>query len=337
MAAEIAADKRVLAVIGRYSSNAYTSVTSVYKKYAIPVVTASAIVSEKEAQNEWYFSVVPDIAFQGSFIANYAIGMLQYKSACIIYEKTSYGTNLSSSFEDTAGKLGIPIHRKWSFEAGNSSAQSEQIMQELLALKDRGIVFVAAGSTESAKIVSVLKSKIPELPIIGSNSFTEDTFINELKKNAPQSASDIYAVSYFIPDIAGETAYLFGKIFQTLWHEAPSPEAACYYDAAHILIEAIRNAEIRGEAGHIRGDRRKVREALAGFYRMENSIGGVTGDIYFDSKGSAWKSLFVVRYENNSFVPAFSQYKNDRNRHYRKYIRKDPEREQYSDSWNSDE
>ncbi len=309
IAAEIAEDKRILAIIGRYSGSAYNSVTPIYKKYGIPVVTASSIITETEAQNEWYFSVVPDIAFQGSFIANYAVGMLKYTSVCIIHENNLYGTSLSKSFGDTAGRLGIPIHRKWSFESGSSSARSQQIIQELLSLQDRGIVFVAAGSTESAKLVSQLKSTIPELPIIGSNSFAEERFITELQKNAPKVTSDIYAVSYFIPDIAGETAYRFRKSFARVWHEEPSPEAACYYDATQTLIEAIHNAGIRSEAGHIRGNRRKVREALAGFYQMENSVRGITGDIYFDSRGSARKSLFVVRYENNGFVPAFSQYK----------------------------
>jgi branched-chain amino acid transport system substrate-binding protein len=70
----------------------------------------------------------------------------------------------------------------------------------------------------------------------------------------------------------------------------------------------ILKADIQGK-GHIRGDRKKVKDALAGFYQMEKSVKGVTGHIYFNSKGSALKHLFVGSYQKNGFVPAFSQYK----------------------------
>ncbi len=312
IASEIASDKRVLMVIGDFGSDTYASASPIYKKGGIPIVTASCMTDETQADNEWYFSVVPDVAFQGSFIANYVIGPLKNKSACIIFEKNLYGTNLAKSFEETANRRGIVIARKWSFETGKYSDQSGQIAQNFTTLAEPGIVLVAAGSTESAKIVSELKSKIPSLSIIGTNSFTEEAFVSELKKSglphSDASGSGIYAVSYFMPDIAGETADMFGKLFSDTYHYAPSSQSAIYYDAADVAIEAILKADIQGK-GHIRGDRKKLRDALAGFYRMENSVKGVTGHIYFNSKGSAMKHLFVGSYHKDGFVPAFSQYK----------------------------
>jgi branched-chain amino acid transport system substrate-binding protein len=312
IASEIASDKRVLMVIGDFGSDTYASASPIYKKIGIPIITASCMTDETQADNEWYFSVVPDVAFQGSFIANYAIGPLKNKSACIIFEKSLYGTNLAKSFEEAANRRGIVIARKWSFETGKYSTQSEQIAQDFKTLTEPGMVFVAANGIESAKIVSELKSKIPSLSFIGTDSFTEEAFVSALKKSdfprPDSSGSDIYAVSYFIPDIAGETADMFKKLFSDTYNHTPSSQSAIYYDAAHTAVEAILKADIQGK-GHIRGDRKKVRDALAGFYRMENSVKGVTGHIYFNSKGSALKHLFVGSYQKDGFVPAFSQYK----------------------------
>lgn len=311
IASEIVSDKRVLMVIGDFGSDTYASASPIYKKGGIPIVTASCMTDDTQADNEWYFSVVPDVAFQGRFIANYVIGTLKNKSACIIFEKSLYGTNLAQSFEETANRRGIVIGRKWSFETGKYSAQSGQIAQDFTTLTEPGMVFVAANGIESAKIVSELKSKFPSLSFIGTDSFTE-AFVSEMNKSdlpGPDSYnSGIYAASYFMPNIAGETADIFGKLFSAAYYHAPSSQAAIYYDAACMAIEAILKSDIQGK-GHIRGDRKKVKDALAGFYRMENSVKGVTGHIYFNSKGSALKHLYVGNYQKNHFVPAFSQFK----------------------------
>lgn len=311
IAAEIVSDKRVLMVIGDYGSDTYVSTSPIYKKGGIPIITASSMTDETQTGNEWYFSVVPDVMFQGNFIANYVSGTLKNKSACIIFEKSLYGTNLAESFEAAADRLGMVITRKWSFETGKYADQAGQITQDFTTKPEPGIVFVAANSIESAEIVSGLKNKNSSLSFIGTDSFKE-AFVSRMDKSdipSPDSYnSGIYAVSYFMPDIAGEAANTFVKLFSDTYHQSPSSQAAIYYDAAHTAIEAILKADIRGK-GHIREDRRKVKDALAGLYRIENSIRGVTGNIYFNNEGTAQKPLFIAIYQKNGFIPAFSQYK----------------------------
>jgi len=92
----------------------------------------------------------------------------------------------------------------------------------------------------------------------------------------------------FIMDIGDEKTYAFRREFSEKYGEAPSLIAAYAYDAVHVAAEAVRRAETEGK-GHIRSDRRKVRDALKAFNSYDTAIKGVTGLLWFDDYGSVLK------------------------------------------------
>jgi branched-chain amino acid transport system substrate-binding protein len=315
IASEISEDKDILLVLGHKYSSASLAAGRVYRKNGIPAITASATVDTLTADNEWYFRIIPTNSFQGAFIANYVFSTLKQKTACIVFNKDAYGTSLVENFEKTAKELGLAIKKKWDFDAEKEDAdnQLKRIADELKSVDDPGIIFVAAYAEHGARLISSLKYGGMKCSFIGPDSFYGPAFINEFKKNPQEMASpglysdNVYVACPFLPDIANADSYRFHNEFEKTYHESPTWYAAGYYDAAKVAIEALKKSDLQGK-GHIRKDRREIRNALANIYNPDAAVQGVTGDIYFDKNRNVRRPMAMGIYNKQMLFPAFLQY-----------------------------
>lgn len=312
VASDIADQGKALLVLGHYYSSASIAAGKIYRKNQIPAITASATAESVTSENDWYFRVVPNNTIMSGFIANYVNRSLKKTSASILFANNSYSLSLANGFEKTAKKLGISIKKKWRFDK-TSDKELKAFMKELEATDDPGMLFIPMYPNEAAKIVTLLKDKGKTYPIIGPDTFSSEIFLDELKKypkeqTTPGYYSDgIYCTSFYMSNVGSKEAYFFEKEFLRTYNMKPSWESTCYYDAVHVAIEAIKKVGVRGQK-HIRGDRRKIREVLTGFYSSKTGIRGITGDIYFDINGDAIRPCSIGFYENQKQVPSFLQY-----------------------------
>ncbi|MCP4350257.1 MAG: ABC transporter substrate-binding protein [Desulfobacterales bacterium] len=213
-----------------------------------------------------------------------------------------------------------------SFEKLKKEGVPENVIAELESLKNREYTeadkFTAdleatIGKDQSLRFnLLILKhAKYPDknYSFIGSDSLSGKSFIREmmnypLEKMLPGYYTDgIYVTSPFIGAIANERALGFRNKFIKKYNTEPLWADACYYDAMHVAVEAIKNADIQGK-GHIRSDRRKVREALAKISYYKSAVKAITGDIYFDVDGDIKRPYAIGFYNNQKVVPSLSQY-----------------------------
>jgi branched-chain amino acid transport system substrate-binding protein len=313
--AESALQKKILLVLGHYDSPASLSAGKVYWMNDIPAITASAADDRITRENNWYFRIIPGNSVQGNFIANYISKSLNKTSASIIFDRESY-SNLAESFEKAARRLRIDIKKKWQFDgnAESAGAEIENITAELVSMNDDpGMIFIAAHAAEGAKIVSLLRYPGKDFSVIGPASFANQLFIEELRKypqerlNPGYYSDEIYAVSPFMTDSAGERAQVFRNEFVNKYGEKPSWIAAGYYDAMFVALQAIQHSGVRGGT-YIRTDRRRIRDYLTGLYNPQNAVQGITGDIFFDAAGNIIRPSGVGVYKNQRLISAFSQY-----------------------------
>jgi branched-chain amino acid transport system substrate-binding protein len=315
VASDIAADNKILLVLGHYSSDPTLAGGEIYKKNGIPAITASATADDVTRDNEWYFRIIPNSSFQADFIANYVKNVLQQESGSLIVDKDRYGSSLAERYEITARELGIKLNNKWEFDSQSPTLENQlkTIITELRATEEPGAIFFATHAIEAVKIITSIKFPGVAYTLIGPDSFATGTFIKEFEQYPQErvepgySSDGVYAVSPFIADIATEHAQTFKREFIKKYQEEPTWEAACYYDAAYLAIEAIERAEIEGE-GHLRSDRRKIRDALASLDNPDMALAGVTGNIYFDQNRNVNRPFAVGIYEKRHFRPAFVQY-----------------------------
>ncbi|OQX24222.1 MAG: hypothetical protein BWK80_21940 [Desulfobacteraceae bacterium IS3] len=309
LAAQIAAEKKALLVIGHLTAPTSMAAGKIYERNEIAAITATAGADSLTVKNKFYFRAIPNNSMQGELVATYISKCLKKTSASIVFIEDDFGISLVQGFESTAMKLGIEIKGKWKFNTGKTR-QPEDIAAEIMAMDDPGAVFLALSGAEAAKIAKILKSSGKKYSIMGSST---PAFMQEMnkypeEKSSPGYYSDgIYAASPFLLDIGNEKTYSFRKEFIKRYGHEPSWVAACTYDAVHLAVEAIRKSDIQGE-GHIRKDRRKIRDALTGFYNEKTGIEGITGYLYFNPSRNLNRPYSIGVYENQILFPALSQY-----------------------------
>lgn len=314
VASEIGEDKDIVLVIGHFLSSTSLAAGKIYKRYGIPVITASATATAVTADNGWYFRVIPHNAFQGRFLAYYC-RTLDSRSVSLVFQKDPYGLSIAEPFEQTAQDIGLEIKNKSAFdpESKNAGEELEKIASDLNRTDEPGVIFLALYPNYAAKLIIALKQSGNLYSIIGTDTLISESFIEEFKKNNLEQmtpgyySDDIYATSPFMIDTANEKAYIFRKEFMKKYGEEPPWVAASHYDAAAAVVEALKKSDIQGRE-NLQRNRRKVRSSLAAMSNARNGLKGVGGYIYFDKNGDSGRPLSVGFYKRHLFIPAFSMY-----------------------------
>jgi branched-chain amino acid transport system substrate-binding protein len=310
---EIAKKNRALLVLGHYFSTTSLAAGKVYLRERIPAITGSATSENITTQNDWYFSVLPNNTFQGEFIASYIYSSLKHKSCSVIFDTDEYGQSLFNSFESKANILGMNIKNVWHFDTKSSNIdyQLNKIISELRTKLNPGIIFLATHSKEGAKLVSSLKYPGSKYQVIGADSFSTRSFVEEIlklpqEKTRPGYYSDhIYSISPFLADFTNENNSLFISDYMKKYHTPPTWVSACYYDATLMALKSMQNID---GSEKIRDARMLIRKNLKSHYSLKSSVKGVCGPLFFDKNRNVKYPLKVTYIKNQSPVPNYSQY-----------------------------
>ena len=312
VAKEFASDDRILLVIGHYFSSTSFVAGRIYRTNGIPAITASATADNVTYKNDWYFRVIPNNSFQSYYIANYIKSHLKIKRVNIINDQDEYGTDLAATFEKTAKELGIEIENKYILQSfpNGTPRNIKNIIQQLIQIDDSSALFIAAHTTDSIYIINSLQKKGKKFNIIGADSFGTDSFIIELSQlnsSIKEYTNNIHFVTPFMPQVTNKESLMFLNKYSKTYGHIPYWIAAIYYDAICVAVNAI-NASQLNENENIYSKRNKIKESLKHFYSYDNSIKGVTGNIFFDKNGNSEQPLVICLFQKNKPVPSYAQY-----------------------------
>jgi potassium-dependent mechanosensitive channel len=314
-AKEIVKDDRALAVIGHHYSSCSKRGGAVYKKHGIPAITPTSTDVKVTIDNDWYFRTVYNDKIQGVFLANYAIQVLKEKRISIIHEDLAYGHQLANVFAEAVTKLGGEIVYSRGFVTKDKDLDNtvKSIIDELMAIEDRGVIFLAMHASEGVSFVRELKNAQNSNYIITPDSFASQIFTKGFadekleKENPGFYSNDVLVLTPIIFDTANEKAQDFRETYQLKYGSSPGWIAAFSYDSAMLLVEALRESEISGKLKKVKNDREKIRDYLANLRESFRAVNGVTGYNYFDENGDANKSIVIGRYQNNNIISSSIQ------------------------------
>ncbi|MBF0118375.1 MAG: ABC transporter substrate-binding protein [Desulfobacterales bacterium] len=312
-ALKISNKTKSLLVLGHYYNLTSLAAGIVYKRNGVPAITASSTAEEVTSNNEWYFRTIPNNRIQAIFIANYISRILKKNSVNIIFEDDDYSLSLFSNFEKAAMRQGIAIKNKWKI---NTSQDEDNISLEpiLKSLSGGEVFFLATHASLGAKLAISLKNTGKQFTIFGDDEFSSKIFLDKLKEYSEEGkgidyySDGIYCVTPYMSAIASDKGHQFEKQFISTYGKKPSWEAACYYDAVMVAIEAIKRADIKGTR-YLIENRRKIKDALDGFFSPENAIRGVTEDIYFNRQRDITRPYSIAKYSGKNLVASFVQYR----------------------------
>ncbi len=326
IAQEFAKKNNVHLVLGHYDSATSASAGIIYKRNGIPAITASASLESVIRDNEWYFRTIPGNTLESKLTASYMLNIFSFYKGIslseimykkipvnIIFSKDNYGISLFKNFEKIAKRFNIEIKKKWEWDHEKSSTeQIERITKELYAIDNPGVIYFATGAAECLGVITALKDAGRTDPIIVSAHLAIN-FFDKLKLYSkeweiPGYYSDgIYFITPFMLSLSGVKGFEFAKQFNEKYKKEPEVVAACYYDAVHVAVQAIKKSGIHGKK-HIREDRRNIRKVLASFYNEKRGVQGVTGLIWFDTTGSVRREYALGRWLKQTSIPFFVQY-----------------------------
>jgi len=257
--AKLIYQERIVALIGGIDGTSTHLAEQIVAKALLPQVDpVSTDRTVNAAFVPWIFSVMPD---DRSLMKVLVEGLLagRERHAVVLVSCTDHDSRIMRREFLLAADRRLRLRRAVEFRTGTTPAEA--------VLKDLEIeaAVVLAGPADSAAAVRQLRRLRGDLTIYCGPAAGSRTFL----KLAGEAAE---GVRFPDPLEPSERAQDFARRFSARWGEPPDYLASHAYDAAELLIEAVRRAG---------SDREAIRDAL----RALSPWTGVSGRIEWDKLG----------------------------------------------------
>ena len=285
-AQELAAIPGICAIVGHGSSGSSLAAAPVYNDSGLPHLNALATSRLLARSGPWTFSLIPDDASEGAFIAGFAADELGARTASVIYVNDGYGTGLR--FGSVAGFAGHGI-TVLDQAPIDGDTDLEVTLRAMLLHGEPDVLVVAARVAQSAAIARLMQRLSPRTRlIVGDGALV----LPALADSAGPAAGNVHIVSFWLPDSTPAVRDFVAR-FERLAGRAPTAFDALNYDALMLAATAAR-------AG--RGDRARVAGWLRRLGAGAPEFQGVSGPISFTTRPRA--GMIMARLERRQAVAA---------------------------------
>lgn len=284
MAKRLAADPDVLAVVGHVNSSCSLAAAPVYQNARMAQISPSSSNPEISRKGfDTFFRTCATDDIQAPQAAYFAFNQLKARKIFIIDDKTTYGKGIADEFEKESRRLGIAV-------LGHEGiTQGEKDFSPLLTkIKGLGpdLIFFGGMYPEGALLVRQAKSLGLSPRWLGGDGLYVRAFIDLAKEDA----EGVYC-TFIGADVSSmESASHYLETYTARFGQERGPYSAYAYDAANIIIDAIRKAG------------KKDRLAVLAQARATKDFPGVVGPTSFDQKGDSSVQLIgVFQVRNQAF------------------------------------
>lgn len=286
----LAAEKDLLAILGASASSRSLLMAPVAQEKKIPMVTSSSTHPKVTQAGDYIFRVCFIDTFQGPIMARFLRQSLGLRRVAILRDlDTQYSLSLGEFFKQTFIRAGGEVVSDQTYVGGSGDYRAQ--VRTLAKLQPEAI-YVPAYYSDIAQIALQAREAGVKGVFAGGDGWDS----HELRELSKGTLAGSYFSSHFSPE-SQDAAYLeFKARFAKKYRRDPDAYSALGYDAARVLIEAMRRARaLTPEA---------VKTALA----STKDFDGVTGKISLDAQRNAVKPVVILKVEDrkNALVKAFS-------------------------------
>jgi branched-chain amino acid transport system substrate-binding protein len=286
VAQTITADGQTLAVIGHCNSRATLAAGPLYESAGIPMITATSTNPDIAQLGEYIFRVVGNDNDQARALANALWAEGRRTVAVFVDQEDAYSRGLYDNFTRRFEGLGGRTVAN-PFTIGGSIAVT-------VDLRDADAILVTGEYADAGRIARLVREMGIAAPIVGGDA----VYSQGLFAFGGEAARGVRATAFYHYTVRASPllprAEEFARRFESAIHAPPNHNMATAYDAAGLILNALREA---GPA------RTAVRDYLAGVGRTRAAYVGVTGKIAFDANGEAvGKPWVLVRARERDFV-----------------------------------
>ena len=269
---------KVVALIGEVASGRSLEAAPIAQAAKIPMIAPAATNPKVTQTGNYIFRVCFIDPFQGTVMAKFAQTDLKAKKVAVLSSvSNAYSVGLAKFFKETFTANGGIIVSEKNFSEGDKDFRAQ-----LTAVKAAGAdaVFVPSYYTEAALIARQARDLGINVPFFGGDGWVAD----QLLEIGGEALNGCYYSTHFSPENQDPVVQAFVKKFKARWgaNENPDAFAALGYDAAYVLVDAIKRA------GSTDGP--KLRDALA----ATKNFTGVTGVTNIDANRDASKPAAII-------------------------------------------
>ncbi len=311
---DLLTEHRPLAVIGPLLSKNLPVMAEMAEKTKTPVITPAAMFPNVRRLGGYLFSTALTYNLQAKRIADFAMGEQGYRRFVILHPDTTYGRELAKLFAREVRQSNGEIIAIEAYQEGDTDfgpiikrvkdADLKKYGTQVrldnsvapLNLRDRATrrmlytpgfdaIFLPGRHREVNLIAPQLAFHDVAVPLIGSNGWNHQ----ELGRVADRTLDGSTFVDGFFVDSPNANVQDFVDRYQRRYQATPSLFAAQGYDAAGLVLEALRRGATTGEA---------VRD----FLTSQHGLPTLTGPASFGPDGTLNRRVLLLQIKRGKLV-----------------------------------
>jgi branched-chain amino acid transport system substrate-binding protein len=273
---------RVVAIIGDLTSSGSLEGGPIAQAAKIPMVSPLATNPKVTETGDYIFRVCFIDEFQGRLMARFALEKLHAKAAATLTDtKQDYSVGLTGFFKEAFTNGAGRIVREQSYISGDTDFRAQ-----LTSIKaaEPEVVFVPGYYPEVGIILKEARQLGLTIPFIGCEAWDNPTLLQV----AGKAADGCYFSNQFSANDPAPVVQEFDKMYRAKFGTLPDSFAALGYDAASVVLAAIKRA---GSS-----DPTAIRDGLA----ATKDYPGVSGNITIDANRNASKPAVIMEIKNQA-------------------------------------
>jgi branched-chain amino acid transport system substrate-binding protein len=281
-AESLAADDRILAVIGHGGSTTSLAASTVYNARHVPQIAPDASSPLFSHAGPYSFRLVASDEHQAGFIVDRIRGMTPVPRVAVLYVNDEYGRAFNGFLHGLLPGASIPVVHEAPFLGGESFARNlDDVVRSVAHAKPDLLVWVGL-PPELSLLRPRLRQLLPRMRVLGSDGVSFIGSFGDLRPFEGDWVVSFADMTVDRPDVKSLVAR-----FRPLSGREFTGGAALTFDAAGLVAQAMRSGAVSREA---------IREYLETFAASGKAYEGITGPIVFDASGDALPSyaLFEV-------------------------------------------
>ncbi|MDR1622581.1 MAG: ABC transporter substrate-binding protein [Synergistaceae bacterium] len=282
----------VAALIGPVTSSPTFGVAEASASDNIPGITGTATHPDVTTYGKNYFRACFEDPFQGGTMAKFAAAKLSAKKAAVIYNVSdAYSTGLYNAFNASAAEVGLEVAAAESYATDDVDFNAQltriaALAPDVLFIPDYyNKVYLISSQARKAGITATF------LGVDGADGILAiegaDTSVFE----------GLHFANHYFSGDPSPLVQDFRKNYEADYGSTPSSLAALGYDAAFILLEAIKKAAADGvEIGATPESYQAVIDKMAA-----TDLDAVTGHMTFKNNNPV-KEVSIIKIEKGAYA-----------------------------------
>ncbi len=282
---------KVVAVTGFTVSSCGIAGSTVAEVNKTPFVAAATTnpkvtLDEKSGKaKDYVFRACFIDPFQGTVAANFALNSLNVKTAVVLIDNSSdYSKGLSQFFKASYTKGGGQILAEEAYLQKDQDFKA--ILTKIKALNPE-LIYLPGYYEEVGKIIKQAREMGITVPFLGGDAW-DSPKLAEIAGPAP--LNNTHFTNFYSNEDTSPASRAFVEAYKKEYNQVPDSMAAMGYDAAYLLVDAIKRANsTEGE---------KIREALVATQGFKS----VSGDMNLTSTHDAIRSAVIIELQDGKQV-----------------------------------